>query len=103
MNVQRAALHSPRVHQIDAVFDAWDTIGNLRERMRAQQLLLRVKWAMISSNRIDEAGLKRAPECGLVALVAQGGGHDVLHAFDSFTLGVGLVEEEMGDDGFDME
>ncbi len=55
VKVQGAALHAIGVQQVDTVFNAGNAVGNLGERIFAQELLFRVERAMVGADGIDQA------------------------------------------------
>ena len=103
MNIKPAVLHAVGVHQIHAILNARNAIGNLRESLRAQELLFFVEWAMVRAHSLNQARLQRIPQHGQIALVAQRRRHNVLHAFHSGALSVTLVEKKVGQHRFDVQ
>src|SRR5216683_1076763 len=93
VKIQPPAFHSVRVQQVDALLDSRNSVGNIDERIFAEKLLLRVKRAMIRSDRIDRSRRKRLPQRVLVVLRAQRRRHHMLHAFHASPRGIRLVEQ----------
>ena len=101
MEVQRASPHAVGIQQAHPFLNAGNAVGDLSERLGAKQFLGGVEGAMVRSDGVDETGGERVPQNLLIAAIAQWRRHDVLHAFHTGALGVGLIEQEMGQDGFD--
>ncbi len=93
------------VEEVDAVFDRGDAVGNFGEVIAAHEFLGgEVEWGVVGGDGGDESGGEAAPEDFLVFLVAEGRAHDIFGAFEAVVageFGVGFIEEEVLDEGFD--
>ena len=58
VEVESASLHAVGVEQVDALFDAGNAVGDLRERVLAEQLLRCVERAVVRADGVDEALLQ---------------------------------------------
>jgi len=64
-------------------------------------LQLEIKGRVVGGDSLDEAVAEAVPQDLLVLAVAQGRGHDEFRALKIGPLGVGFVEGEILDEGFD--
>ncbi len=90
------------VEKIDAILDAGNAVGNTDEGIFAKKFLRGVEGAVIGADSVDGSVRQRIPEDGLIMLCAERRRHDVLHALDAGAFGEGFVEQQMGQNGFDM-
>ena len=73
-----SAAHACIPQHIETIFDAGHAVGNFGEAFLAQHLLrLIMPRAVVGAQRGDVTGAQAAPECGLIALLAQRGRADI--------------------------
>ena len=101
MQVNSAGLYSVGVEQVNSIFERGDAVWNLGEVIATHDFLGgKIKRRMIGREGGNEAVAECVPKDILVLLIAQRRRHDGLGAFEIGFLGLGSIEEEILNQGF---
>lgn len=102
MDVEAAAFDAEGVEEIDALFEAGDAVGDL-VKSPSPMILFHIERAVVGADGVDVAFCEAFPKHTIVAFVAEGRRHHVLHPLHAGAFGISFVEDEVRDDGFDRQ